>query len=187
MSAVRGALVEAPSRHIDWRSRAEVVSIGCARRVALGGAHLGAQVARRLAAQRLRTGAGGTISPRGDCHGFTLEDVVPFEHGLETNDCRRRRTTCQGSSGCAATLGGLLSLLLAGADPRVVVDHLTEGLFLASCGVQPICVVLVGVVCVLEVSDAISVPVQLLRSLRCASMCLRGRVLLLIGLLAVLL
>ena len=172
MSAVRGALWDAPSRHIDWRSRAEVVSIGCTRRVALSRAHLGAQVALRLGAQRLLTGAGGTFSSRGDCDGFTLEDVVPFEHGLETDDRRWHLTTCQGSSGCAAALGGLLTLLLARANPRVVVDHRTEGLFLAPCGVQPICAVLVSVISVLEVTYAIFGLLQLLRSLRYAPMSL---------------
>ena len=148
------------------------MSIGCTRRVALSRAHLGAQVALRLGAQRLLTGAGGTFSSRGDCHGFTLEDVVPFEHGLETDDRRRSLTTCQGSSGCAAALGGLLALLLAGADPWVVVDHLAEGLFLAPCGVQPICAVLVGVIGDLKVTYAISGLLQLLRSLRYAPMSL---------------
>ena len=150
------------------------MSIGRTRRVAVRWAHRGAQVARRLAAQRLLTGAGGTFSSRGDCHGFTLEDVVPFEHGLETDDCRWRLTTCQGSSGRAATLGGLLPLLPAGAASRVVVDHLAEGLFFASRGVRPICVVLVRGLGVLEGSDAISVLLQLLCSLRYASMGLRG-------------
>ena len=38
----------------------------------------------------------------------------------------------------------------------MVVDHLTEGLLFASDGVQPICIVLVGLISVLEVTDALS-------------------------------